>query len=171
MSNVIYFLAAAATNPNSLLTNVLLPFLLIFVVLWGILNVIKIFGSEGRKINIVVALVITIFAAFTDVWGLIVTQLAAFTGIFTYVVFIGVFILGVIFWAIGRGREGYSVAKGGLSRYDTIKDIDKRLGKLYKKMEEERYKGNADMAASLGKEIEKLEDKRDAIYRVATQEK
>lgn len=165
MSNVIYFLTAAASNPNSLLTAVLLPFLLIFVILWGILNVMKIFGPEGRKINFIIALVITIFTAFTDAWGVVATQLAAFTGVFVYVMFFAVFILGTIFWAIGRSRNVYGehVSGTGGTNLNSLKVLDKEIGKRMKKYKELKDQGRDKEAESLGETIIMLKKRREIM--------
>lgn len=165
MANVIYFLTAAASNPNSLLTTVLLPFLLIFVILWGILNVMKIFGPEGRKINFIIALVITIFVAFTDAWGVIATQLAVATGVFTYIMFFAVFILGTIFWAIGRTRGVYHehILPYGMKNLNSIKDLDKQIGKVINDMHKAEYKGDFGKVEALSGTLKRLKERREEI--------
>lgn len=146
MSNIVSFLQASAGSTDILLTGVLLPFLLIFVVLWGMLNMIKIFGNDStsKKINLVISLVITIFAAFTDAWGLIATQLARFTGQFAFVMFIVVFIIGAILWAIGRSRGIYRDHVYGQSVKDfgSLKELDKQIAKVGKKMMDAEYSGD-----------------------------
>lgn len=52
------------------LTDVLLPFALIFAILFAILQKAKIFGEDGRKINLVVAMVIGFMVVFPHVLGI-----------------------------------------------------------------------------------------------------
>lgn len=52
------------------LTDVFLPFALIFAILFAILQKAKIFGSDGRKTNIVVSTVIALMVVFPHVLGL-----------------------------------------------------------------------------------------------------
>lgn len=51
------------------LTDVLLPFALIFAILFAILQKAKIFGEEARKVNIVVSMVIGFMVVFPHVLG------------------------------------------------------------------------------------------------------
>lgn len=165
MTNVVGFLLAASGNPNALLTTVLLPFMLIFVVLWGVLNMIKIFGNDptSKKINLVISLVITIFAAFTDAWGIIATQLAAFSGQFAVVMFFVVFIIGVIMWAVGRSRGIYGehVYPYNQKDFRNVKEIDKQLAKILKKLEEAKFRGDTAKIQVLGETYKKLKEQKD----------
>lgn len=52
------------------LTDVLLPFALIFAILFAILQKAKVFGEEGRKTNIVVSAVLGFMVVFPHVLGL-----------------------------------------------------------------------------------------------------
>ena len=147
-------------DPNLLLTTVLLPFLLIFVILWGALNTFKLFD---KKVNIVISLVITIFAAFTDAWGIIATQLAAYTGMFVYVMFFAVFIIGTILWAIGRTRSTYETHVTRGYSYKNLKELDKQLAKVAKKIQDARYDGDTAKEAVLSKTYSELDKKKDEI--------
>jgi hypothetical protein len=51
------------------LTDVLLPFLLIFSVMYAILGTIQIFGAKGKNINIIVALVMALLVVVPHVTG------------------------------------------------------------------------------------------------------
>ncbi len=165
MPNVIFYLTDAARDPNTLLTTVLLPFLIIFVILWGVLNITKIFGTgpESKKINIILALGITIFAAFTDAWGIFATQLAAFTGVFVYIMFFVVFIIGTILWAIGRTRGIYEEHGTYFKSYKDVVKIDKELGKLTKKFNELRRQGKDEQASHVYQTIAKLKERKDQL--------
>ena len=158
MVNVLGYLTT--NDPNVLLTTVMLPFLLIFVILWGALNTFKLFD---RKVNIVIALVITIFAAFTDAWGLIATQLAAFTGVFVYVMFFAVFIIGTVIWAISRTRSIHEMHWSAGHDYRSVKMIDKERGKLAKKYRELKEAGRDQEANAILSTIAMLDKKKEEI--------
>jgi asparagine N-glycosylation enzyme membrane subunit Stt3 len=169
MANVFGFLAQASGDPNLLLTTVLLPFLLVFVIFWGILRMVKIFGTDqtANKITLVVSLVVTIFVAFTDAWGLLATQLAAATGVFTYIMFFGVFILGTILWAIGRTQDVYHRSGLGTGHYNDLKALSKQLAKLYNKYKDAEYQGNKGKMEAIAGDIKKLEERRDILYKMS----
>lgn len=164
MANILQFLNFA--DPNALLTNVMLPFLLIFVVVWGILNMTKIFGHspEAKKINVVIALVMTIFAALTDFWGLFAQQITVFLGQFAIWAFVVVFVVGVIIWAFGRTANVYdthwSPRKKG---YNDVKKIDKELGKLGRRWRQLDDAGKHEEAQAVMTSIAMLEDRKKRI--------
>lgn len=162
MANLIGLYQAALLDPNLMLTQIVLPFLLIFVILWGALNLTRMFGlgPDARKIYIVLALVITIFTAFTDAWGLIATQLAVATGVLAYVMFFAVFIIAIIIWAIQRTRGVYDMhSVSGVKSYNDLKKIDKELGKLKKRWKEIQY-SKPDEADAILTTIGALEEKK-----------
>ncbi len=67
--------------------NVLLPFLLLFVIIYGILSMINLFGdkTKGKKINSLIALILALFITYTTrylAWfASIVSNLTGFLGI------------------------------------------------------------------------------------------
>ncbi|MBI4894314.1 MAG: hypothetical protein HY833_01105 [Candidatus Aenigmarchaeota archaeon] len=133
----------AQQNPNLLLTSVLLPFLLIFVVMWGMLNMIKIFGDGpvSRKVNIILALCVALLAGITPAWS-IITGMAAFLGEFTWVAFFIVFIIGTILWMAGRTRGVYHDQWSSTYRpgnYDNLKNLDKEIARLRKEIQKHAY--------------------------------
>ena len=166
MTNVFDFLTFN-NDPNLLLTGVILPFVLIFAIIWGVLNMTRIFGNDhfARKINMVVAIVITFFTAFTDAWGLIATQLAAFSGVFVVVIFFALFIISAIMWAIGRGRDVYDTSDMGnvRKRFQSKKKIDKELDKLYRKLERAKIRGDENMAKEYSHDIFELRRRKDEL--------
>lgn len=159
------------SSPNDLLVYVLLPFLLIFTVIWGLLGMTKIFGTtpDSRKINIILAVVITIFAAFTDAWGIIATNLAAFTGQFAYVTFIVIFIAMVIMWAINRGRSAYEGVDWNKRSGDLndLKELDKQIAKVLKKYNDARDRGDAAKEAVLGDTLRMLSERKKKMHEAA----
>lgn len=99
-------------TPYEIGRNILLPFLLVFTIFYGILSMLGIFK---KKSNIMISLILSILLATTPAFttlSLYITQLGATTAI---VIFGAVFILGTVFWAINRGRDIYDET-GGYSR-------------------------------------------------------
>ena len=161
----------AQSNPNLLLMSVLLPFLLIFVVMWGMLNMIKIFGegSTAKKVNIILSLCIAVLAGISPAWG-IITGLASFLGQFSWVAFVIVFIIGTILWMAGRTRGVYhdhwsSSYKPG--NYDGLKNLDKEIARLRKKIQEVAY-SDPHKAEVMAETLHKLEKKKDSILAVGS---
>ncbi len=75
--------------------NVLLPFLLLFVIIYGILAMINLFGNDvrGKKINGVISLLLALFITSTTGY------LAWFTSVVsTMTGFIGIILLGLLFF-------------------------------------------------------------------------
>jgi len=140
---ILDIIVQAQSNPNLLLTGVLLPFLLIFVVMWGMLNMIKIFGEGdvAKKVNIILALCVAILAGITPAWSTI-TGMAAFLGDFSWVAFVIVFIVGTILWMAGRTRSTYHDQWSSSYRpgtYDGLKNLDKEITRLKKEINKYAY--------------------------------
>ena len=112
--------------------DVILPFLLVFVLVFAILEKIKIFGEQGRKFNIIIALVIgfllvrqggivefintylpnvsaviIVFLGFLILLGLFGVKSSAFKG-GLMVIFVIVSLIGGI-WALTQATEGTDV--------------------------------------------------------------
>lgn len=168
MPTALDLLQSAQSDPSVYLTGLLLPFMLVFVVVWGMLNLSKIFGDTptGRKINMVVAVIIACFASISDAWGWI-AGLAAGTGQFAYIMFFAVFILMIILWAINRSRDTWNSTRaggfGGPANYNDVARINKDIAKFKKKMVEARNRGKMHEAEEHFETIEKLEKRRDAL--------
>lgn len=165
MANLFGLYQAAVLDPNLMLTQIVLPFLLIFVILWGALNLTRIFGlgPDARKIYMVLALVITIFTAFTDAWGIIATQLAVATGVLAYVMFFAVFIIAIIIWAIQKTRGVYDIHRiDSVKSYNDLKKIDKELGNLKRRWKQLQY-SKPDEADAILTTIAALERKKELV--------
>jgi uncharacterized membrane protein (DUF106 family) len=169
MPTALQLLATAGTNPDLLLTNLLLPFILIFAILWGLLSTVRLFGDQSHKINLIIALVFTIAISLTDAWGFIATQLAIFSGVFTYIMFFAVFILVVILWAIGRTRTTLyeHVYAGGKIQYRNLKELDKHMAKIAREIQQAEYRGDKAKAAVLTQTYSELEKKKEMILKQA----
>jgi hypothetical protein len=81
-----------------------LPFLIIFVIIWAILNSLRVFD---RKVNMVLSLSVSILSSSTPQFTMFaryITQMGAQVAI---VAFGLVFGLGVLMWSLGRSRDIY----------------------------------------------------------------
>jgi len=93
---------------NSLVTQVILPFLLVFVLVFAILDRIKILGEDKRQINALVSLAIAlIFVTFTKAVN-IVNNLIPFLAVLAVIILVFLVLWGFI----ATGKEGLVVNKG-----------------------------------------------------------
>jgi len=170
MAGILDTLIQAQSNPNILLTGVLIPFLLIFVVFWGVLNLIKIFGDGpvARKVNIILSLCIALLAGITPAWQ-IITGMAAFLGNFAWVSFFVIFIIGSIFWVAGKSRSSYNENWKSVSGINpnSMKDLDNQIAKVLKKLQEAEWRGDSAKAAVLSDTLRKLNERKEDLHRKA----
>jgi ABC-type transport system involved in Fe-S cluster assembly fused permease/ATPase subunit len=166
MADIAQLLSGAATNPNALLINLVLPFLLIFAIVWGLLSMVNMFkGNEGRRINMIIALVLTIMVIAVNPFGFI-TGIVNFLANFSIWAFVVVFVFLVIIWAVTMSRGAWKgVPYGRAPNVNTVKDINKQIDKLYQKREEAIYQGNTNMANQYEEDIEKLVKRKDWIMK------
>ncbi len=115
--------------PEQLGTQIFLPFILIFAILWGLLSMMPIFN---RKINMILAIGITVLVANTQYFILFTQLTAQYIGFAAVAVFGVVLIFGILQWGLHRGRDIYEDA-GGRS-YKKIERLDKEIAKLERKI-------------------------------------
>ena len=118
-------------NFSELLQTFFIPFILLFAIFWGLLSIMRIFNN---KINIVIALCLTLAAAFTGVFTIFTTYLFQFSSFLAVGVFALIFIFGIISWAFGRSRDIYYETGGYEGK---IKRLQKRIAELRKNIESE----------------------------------
>jgi small-conductance mechanosensitive channel len=121
---------------NSLMYNYFLPFIIIWVIFFGILEALPIF--KRTKINLLLSVAMTLMITATPYWFLLaqfMSQWGAYTAV---IVFVVVFVFGVIAWAFGRGREyAYEAGVEGENINPIGKAWDRRrLDKLIEKKNE-----------------------------------
>ena len=93
---------------NSLVTQIILPFLLVFVLIFAILDRIKILGEEKRQINALVSLAIAlIFVTFSRAVN-IINNLMPFLAVLSVIILIFLILWGFI----AGGKEGLVLNKG-----------------------------------------------------------
>jgi uncharacterized membrane protein len=88
---------------NTFVFQVFIPFLILFAILWGLLEAINVFGSS--RVKLVIALGFTLIASFTNSW---ILAYIATLGAYMAVVLFGVlFLFGILRWGLGRGHDIY----------------------------------------------------------------
>ncbi len=134
--------------PWELINTFFIPFVVIFVMLWGILTAMGIF--KNKKINIVISLAMVLFLASTDIFPMVsqwMIQLGSMTAVAAFLL---LFVGGVILWTINRGRDIY-FETGSKGR--RLKRLMERRDKEFEKL---RTEGNKNKKRALYKNIERL---------------
>lgn len=108
---------------ENLFQEIFLPFILTFVIFWGLLEVLRIFN---RRINLILALTITVAAWYGGLFELLSTYLLPLGALVGVLAFVLVFIVGTVMWVLGRGEE--IIAPGRKAR-----KIREKIEKLYEK--------------------------------------
>jgi hypothetical protein len=118
-------------NFSELLQTFFIPFIILFSIFWGLLSIMRIFSN---KINIVLALGLTLGVAFTGVFTIFTTYLFQFSSFLAVGIFALVFIFGIIRWGFGRSRDIYYETGGYEAK---IKRLQKRIAELRKNIDAE----------------------------------
>lgn len=161
MADIIQLLANASTNPGAVLDNLILPFFLIFAILWGMLTVVGIF--KDRKINIVISLVLTLMVIIANPLGF-VDGIAGFLGSFAIWIFVIVFVILAVLWMVNRSKEVVSgLPHGRHPDVDNINTINKQIDKLLRKLEDADARGDEHMVREYQNDIAQLRDKKRMI--------
>jgi len=132
----------------------LLPFLILFAVMWGILSAVGIFN---RKINIVLSFGLSLLATFTPQFGLFATYLSQFGGQFAIAAFFIVFVIGVAMWGFGRGRDIYREQTGGSTK--ELEKLQKQREKYLKKARDAEDSGDKAKARAYMKMVYEMDEK------------
>lgn len=135
-----------AMDPSHLLYTVVLPFIIAFTIFWGVLTAMRLFNS---KVNAVIAFVLASGLFFTDAY-VFVGQFIYQTGtLLAAGLFVLIFGVGIVIWAIGRTRGIY------YQSFDSLDRLYKRRTQLYEKLN--RAKENEKEA--IYKELHFIDDK------------
>jgi hypothetical protein len=139
--------------PTNFLTNTFIfqsfiPFLILFAIIWGLLEAINRFSS---KVNLIISIGFSLTAVFSNPWILVYI---ATLGSYAAVILFGMlFLFGVIRWGLGRGRDIYLET----SSYDKqYKKLMEERAKLVEKVQSEE---NPEKQKALVKRIKDIEDK------------
>jgi len=138
------------TLPNNFIYTLILPFIILFAIFWGLLTALNIF--HNKKVNTVLALALTLTIFFTGGFDIFTTFLFQSTTTLAAVIFVLVFVFGIISWAFGRSRDIY-YETGGYDR--KINRLQKEIAKLQRKIEEE---GNDEKKREMTRQLIGLKD-------------
>jgi hypothetical protein len=136
--------------------NFFLPFLVIFAILFGALEGVKIFN---RRINLVLSLALTIFAAYGGAFSFFSQYLLLLGPYTAFAAFILVFFVGVLIWAFGRGKEIYYESA---APHKKLEKLNKEIEKLYEKY---RRETNPEKKRAIDRQIIELERMREHLRR------
>jgi hypothetical protein len=121
---------------EGLLYTFFLPFLIVFVIVWGILTGLRVFN---RRINLVLAFALTIAAWYGGAFKWLSTYVINLGATVAIAAFVILFIVGAAMWAFGRGKEiYYETAAPGKKLEKLYKEREKILEKMRNANEKER---------------------------------
>lgn len=86
---------------SEIFTKFILPFLLIFSIVFGILEKSKLFGSDKKRLNAIISLVVGLIFVAAFSWTQIASNLILFLTIAIVVMFVG-----LLLWGFIAGEEG-----------------------------------------------------------------
>jgi hypothetical protein len=137
---------------DQLFQGLLLPVLIVFAILWALLNSVRVFD---RKINLVLALALTIMSAMTPQFTIFTTYVAQLGAQVAIVAFFLLFAFGSLMWAFGRGRDiYYDFGSAGGKRNHLVK----RIADYKKKSREAADRGDTE-------EVDEWEEKAERARR------
>jgi hypothetical protein len=137
-----------AITPYQLIYNFFLPFMFIFVLCYGVLRKIDLFGS---RINMLISMLIPAMILLNPAMGFFRDQMSMMGAMSVYGMFIALFGFGVIMWGLNKGRD---------VTYNTATD-DKKMrilsDRLHRADKKYRRAGSQRERAKWDREIEHLE--------------
>jgi len=145
----------ANITPYELGRNVLLPFVLVYIILWAILERLRIFP---KRINVILSLGISILLATTPAYTILAVYITQVSGGSMVVIFGILLVGGTLMWAFGRGRDIYYEQVGPTKK---LEKLYKRRGNYLKKAREAEYRRDTKKARAYIKMVRNLDDKID----------
>lgn len=140
-------------TPWDLINTFIIPFILIFAILWGILTGMRIFN---KRINAVLALGLVLFLSSTNFFPMVsqwMIQLGSFVAVLAFLL---LFIGGTVLWFISRSKEIYYRT----NPYKAMERIRKKMAKIDRKIAKAKDEHEK---AELLREKRILEDKLEII--------
>jgi hypothetical protein len=131
--------------------SLVLPFLIIFAVLFGALEFLHIFG---RKVDLMLALVFTFLTLPTGAFTWFASILPTYGAIAAVGTFVALFIFGSLRFGFSRGKDIY---KEHAPPADKLSDLYKKREKIFKKYEKAKEQGKDRTAMELAQDLEKIE--------------
>ena len=115
---------------------VILPFIAVFTVVYGLFKELRIFRKAPNKVNVVLAFAMTMLLLPSGVLTYIVVNLYAFSAAFAAIIFGIVFMIGVVLWGVnstyGWWNEVSLARVQGKAINDMYKDIrDKNRERIH----------------------------------------
>jgi len=132
-------------TPTELIYTIFIPFIIVFVIFWGILSALNVFG---RKINLILAFCISAAAFSYMDFGIISTYLIAFSGNLAITAFFIIFIVGILVWSALSLSETFG------SSSKNARKASEKIDKLYRELDRTR---NPSKQEAIEREIEKWE--------------
>ena len=136
--------------------NFWLPFILSFTLIFAILEGMKIFE---RKINITIALIVTLGFSASPFFQVFAKIIVSYSAIFVILAFFSLFVIGTSKYSLKRLKM--------IEIKDKLRLIEEELEKRRKEYEEAIKSGDEVKARILKNEIEKLEERKDILLRIA----
>jgi hypothetical protein len=112
---------------QGLIFQAIVPFVVIFAVFWGILEMTRLLNGKTR---IVLAVAFTLAVFFSPFWLIISTYILNLGAFLAVGMFVLIFIFGTLRWGLGRSVDIYHET-GGYEK--KIRDLNKKLGDLAEK--------------------------------------
>lgn len=130
--------ALTGVSTNQLFQGILLPVLIVFAILWALLNSIRVFD---RKINLVLALALTIMVAASPLFATLVNVVTTIGVEVALGAFFILFAFGSIMWMFGRGRGIYYEMVSPMKKMEVL---NKQYSKYMQKAREAEDRGDGD---------------------------
>ena len=144
----------AVLGAQELIYTLFLPFILIFALLFGALQLVNLFG---KKINLVLALVLTLFTMATPVFTWFSTMLPLYGATAAFGVFVAVFIIGTL---LVGWRKGKNIYRRTMAKEKKIEELGKQIAELRRKMDAE---GDENKKRALWEQISQLKKEQEFI--------
>ena len=133
--------------------NVILPFLLSFIILWSVLERIKFFNKRAR---LVISLCVSIILATTGSFIIMSEYISSVSGTSMVVIFGIVLIGGTVLWGLRAGVETYYE----MDKDQAITKLRKKMAKLRKEYRVKKDPRIWEEIEDLKKRLEQLESQR-----------
>lgn len=143
---------------STFIFQVFIPFIILFAILWGLLESM---GKFSFRVNFVVAMGFSLIAAFTNPW--ILAYIATLGSYAAVVLFGALFLFGVIRWGLGRGKEIHLETAPYESQIQNMaKKIDD-LKRDFPKQNEEQQKHTIKTIEDLEMKMKKLKMRQETL--------
>jgi hypothetical protein len=157
MASPLDFIGAFSTDPNNVLYQLFLPFLLISALFFGALEVIHAFK---KRTSMVLAILFSLFAF--PIYPFFATWLSLLGSFAALAMFLGLF---VFYTAVYAFRKNKTLWFQTMSDVDKLKKIEERIQRENKKFAQAHERGNVGKSRAIDEYIRSLERERDYLRR------